>query len=117
MGANNEVIAINEAEINKIMLEVIDCSNKVKSIFNSIDDQVEKLKANYSCASATTLYKQYENFNDNYSVIVNNMLSYNEDMTSLKKRYISNLGDLSDKIKAKASKIEASNDGGYKERR
>ena len=117
MSANNDIIAINEAEINKIMLEIIDCSNKVKSIFNSIDDQVEKLKANYSCSSATTLYKQYENFNDNYPIIVNNILSYNEDLTALKKKYITNFGDLSEKIRAKASKIEASNDGGYKERR
>ena len=34
---DNNTIAIVEAEIDKKMLDVIDCSNKVKAIFNKIE--------------------------------------------------------------------------------
>ena len=52
---DNNTIAIVEAEIDKKMLDVIDCSNKVKAIFNKIDDAIERLKLEYQCAGATAL--------------------------------------------------------------
>ena len=64
IGGNN-TISLVESEVNKYMLDIIDCSNKVKAIFNKVDDLVTKLKGNYACESANTLYKQYEEFNDN----------------------------------------------------
>ncbi len=117
MNNNDAVVALNEAEIDKQMLDIIDCSNKIKTIFNKIDDLVEKLKTDYACESASTLYKKYEEFNDNYSIIVNNILSYNADLMSLKKKYTSTLDDLTQQIKSETVRLEASNTGGYKEER
>lgn len=114
---NNTNISLNEAELDKKMLEVIDCSNKLKSIFNKIDDAVEKLKESYQCAGATALYNKYEEFNDAYAVIVDNILSYNSDLMSLKKKYITGLGDLSDKIRADALAVEANSIDAYVEKR
>ena len=114
---NNDLVALNETAVDNIMLDVIEYSNKIKIIFNKIDDLVEQLKAEYVCSSATIFYKQYEELNDNYSVIVNNILSYNNDLMSLKKRYVSTLGDLTQQIKSETVLLEASNTGGYKEER
>lgn len=117
MSNNNGIVAINEAEIDKKMLDVIDCSNKIKTIFNKIDDAVDRLKTYYKCSSANILYNQYEQLNDNYSVIVNNILSYNSDLVSLKKKYKAALGDLSQKINVAAANMEASRADYYKEGR
>lgn len=114
---DNGQMAINEAELDKKMLEIIDCSNKIKTIFNKADDAVEKLKASYQCSGATALYNQYKQFSDYYSVVVDNILSYNSDLMSLKKKYITALGDLSDKIKADAHMIEANGVEAYVEER
>ena len=114
---DNQTIAIIETEVDKYMLEVIDCSNKVKSIFNKVDDEIEKLKASYQCAGANALYSQYEQFNDYYSVIVNNILSYNSDLTSLKKKYSSQMGDISLQLKQATVSLEASGPKNYVEER
>lgn len=114
---HNTSIALNEVELDKKMLEVIDCSNKVKAIFNKVDDAIEKLKATYQCAGATALYKQYEEFNDYYTVIVDNILSYNTDLMSLKKKYKTGQDDLSDKIKADARVLEGNSVEAYVEKR
>lgn len=115
MGDNN-IVAIVEAEVDKKMLDVIDCSNKVKAIFNKIDDAIENLKSNYQCDAATVLYNQYEQFNDSYPVIVSNILSYNSDLMTLKKRYTSAIDDLSSDVKTNATRLEASAQS-YKEER
>ena len=116
MNDNSKTIAIVESEIDKKMLDVIDCSNKVKSIFNKIDDAIEKLKSEYQCAAASTLYNQYEQFNDSYSVIVNNILSYNSDLMALKRRYATSIDDLSSEINVAAARMEAGAHA-YKEER
>lgn len=113
---DNKTIAIVEAEIDKKMLDVIDCSNKVKAIFNKIDDAIERLKLEYQCAGATALYSQYEQFNDSYSVIVSNILSYNSDLMALKRKYATSIDDLSSEIKVAATRMEASAHA-YKEER
>lgn len=115
--SNNASVALNEAELDKRMLEVIDCGNKVKAIFNKVDDAVEKLKTTYQCAGATALYNRYDEFNDYYSVIVDNIMSYNSDLMSLKKKYATSLGDLSDKIRADALKLESNSVKAYVEKR
>lgn len=117
MKSNNDVIAINSAELDKQMLNIIDCSNKIRAIFNKIDDQMALLKTYYDSPSAAVLYKQYEEFNENYSIIVENILSYNSDLMSLKKRYASSFGDLAQKMATEAAKITASGANKYIEKR
>lgn len=117
MSDNNKVYALNEAVIDRYMLDVIECSNKIKTIFNNIDDLVEKLKSNYVCESASTLYKQYAEFNNNYSIIVKNILSYNTDLMSLKRKYNSAMDDLTTKVKSAAVGLQAGKAGVYKEER
>lgn len=117
MDSNSNVVALNEAVLDKYMLDVMDCSNKVKAIFNKMDDLVDKLKSSYVCESATTLFKQYEDLNDNYSIIVNNILSYNTDLMSLKKKYFSNIDDLTRDIKLATENLLASGPKKYEEKR
>lgn len=117
MKGNNDVIAINSVELDKQMLNIIDCSNKIRAIFNKIDDQIALLKSDYDSPSAAVLYRQYEEFNENYAIIVENILSYNSDLMSLKKKYASTLGDLAQRMATEAAKITASGANKYTEKR
>ncbi len=114
---NNDTIAVNTAEIDKYMLSIIDASNKIKSIFNKIDDEVQRLQTHYSCLSASTLYKQYEEFNENYGIIVDNIKSYNADLMALKKKYSSVFTNLTENITMEANRIIADVSKEYKEER
>lgn len=108
-------VAINVNEINKLMLEIIDCSNNIKVIFNKITDLVSETKSYYNCSSATLLRNKYSQFSDNYNVIIKNIMSYNKDLSNLKKKYAVNMEDLSYKIKRDASNLSAPQE--YKEGR
>ena len=113
---DNGTIFIVEEEINKHMLNIVDCSNKVKAILSKIDDQMAMLRNHYSCSAADTLYKQYEEFNENYAIVVANLLSYNSDLMTLKKSYSSLSSDLTQKLQSEAAKLVAEIDK-YKEKR
>lgn len=108
-------IAINVNEINKLMLDVIDCANNVKIIFNKINDLVSETKSYYDCTSANTLRNKYSQFNNNYNRIINSIKSYNTDFSNLKRKYAINMEDLSYEIRKDASRLDRPEE--YKERR
>ncbi len=108
-------IAINVNEINRLMLDIIDCANNVRVIFNKITDLVSETKSYYDCVSATTLRNKYSQFSDNYNRIVSSIKSYNTDLSNLKKKYAVNMEDLSLQIRKDASRIDRPEE--YKERR
>lgn len=108
-------VAINVNAINKLMLEIIDCSNNVKFIFNKINDLFLETRSYYDCSSGNLLRSKYAEFNDNYNVIIKSILSYKNDLTNLKKKYAVNMDNLSHQIKRDASKLNAPQD--YRERR
>lgn len=117
MNTNNSVVAINEAEIDKCMLDVIECSNKIKSLFNKIDNLMETAKAHYVCSSSNILYSQYKQLSANYSTIIDNILSYNSDLLSLKRKYQTSFDDLTQNIKMETMRLEANGSTAYKEER
>ena len=113
---DNGSIFIVEEEINKHMINIIDCSNKVKSILSKIDDQMSILKNHYSCSAASSLYRRYEEFNENYEIIVQSLLSYNTDLMTLKKSYTSTVSNLTQNLQSKAAQLVAGIEK-YKEKR
>lgn len=108
-------IAINVNEVNKLMLEIIDCANNTKVIFNKITDLVFETKSYYDCSSGNILRNKYAQFSNNYNVIINNIMSYNRDLLALKKKYALNMEDLSEEIQKATSRIDGPQE--YKERR
>lgn len=106
------------SELDKHLLAIVDSTNNIKAIFNKIDDQMTNLKNFYSCSSATALFNKYEDFNEDYTVIIDNLMSYYTDLMTLKKSYASTFGDLTQNLKSSAAKLTAEIDGyKYKEKR
>lgn len=114
---NNGSITLNEVEVNELMLSIIESSNKIKTIFNKADAQFDRLKSYYSCSSASALINKYEDFSDNFKTIVDNILSYNEDLRTLKKKYVSALDDLTEKLDKDALALLAGGPKIYEEKR
>ncbi len=95
---SNNVIGINETEINKLITEINDCSNKIKNIFQQINDQISNTKNFYDCKSATTLRNRYYKLDDDYIIVLNNLSSYSRDLLNLKLRYANNISNVSTQI-------------------
>ena len=99
----NNMAAINESEINKLIVEIIDYSSKIKTILNRVNDLVSETKSYYNCSSGSLLRSKYALFNDNYRIIVKNISSYSKDLNSLKRKFSSSLEDLSVQVKRDAN--------------
>ena len=112
--ANSKIIAINEQGVNAIMMDVLNCCNDIKVIFNRIDDLMNDAKVYYKCQSSSTLFSKYALFNNNYIIIIKSIMSYNQDLTNLKRKYAVNMEDLSNEIRRDISKMDRPLD--YKER-
>ena len=104
VGENGKIYVV-ESEINKHMMNIMDSSSKIKAILSKIDDQMANLKSYYSCAAANKLYSQYEQFNDNYAIIVDNILSYNKDLMSLKKSCQATVSELTQKLQIGTARL------------
>ena len=113
---NNNVIAINVEEIDKLMLEITDISSNINIIFNKINELVDETKSYYVCSTASVMRNKYAMFNDNFRIIVNNIMTYNKDFAILKRKYTQGMNNLSVKIIKDASTIDDSVVE-YKERR
>lgn len=105
MNSSRNVVALNVREINKLMLDISDYVSKIKIIFNKINDMVLETRSYYNCLSANILRAKYELFAANYNTIINNIMSYNNELTLLKKKYAVNIDNLSQKIKNDASRM------------
>ena len=108
-------ISINVNEINKLILDIVDSSNEIKSIFNKIDDLIYETKSYYDCASGNLLRNKYSQFRYNYDILISNILSHKEELINLKKKYALNISNLSQNIISDASKLDSTMK--YKERR
>lgn len=105
---NNNVIGINVDEINKLMLEISDISSNINIIFNKINELVEETKSYYVCSTASVMRNKYAMFNDNFRIIVNNIMTYNKDLVRLKRKYDQGMDNLSQEIHKKTIAIKNS---------
>lgn len=106
---NNNIIAVNEAEINHLMTDIMDYSSRVRQIFDKIDDLVNESKSYYDSESATIIRNKFNLLKENFSITVNNLMSYNSDLARLKNTYVNNVSTISEQIKRKATTIRDSN--------
>lgn len=102
----NNVIGINEAEINKLITEINDCSIKVKDIFHKVNDLISSTQNFYECKSATTLRKKYYQLDDDYNVVLNNLSSYARDLINLKSKYANRISNISAQTRKDAKNAE-----------
>ncbi len=102
----NTNVSIDINEINKLILEISDCKDNIKSIFNKINELMDETENYYSSYAASKLRSKYRLFNDNYKVILSNISSYANDFQSLKKKYALGMDAVSEKFLAEARKID-----------
>ena len=104
---NNNIIGINVTELNKLMLEIADISSNINILFNKINELVEETKSYYVCSTASVMRNKYAMFNDNFRIIVNNIMTYNKDLAMLKKKYDQGKDNLSQDIRKNTAIIKS----------
>ena len=96
---------ISVANINTMMTEVIDYATKLRSKFNRIDDIVNDTVNYYDDKNASSFRNKYSLFRSDLDTLIDNIMSYNTDLITLKSKYKSNVSTISDQIKKDTTEI------------
>ena len=96
---------ISVSNINTLMADVIDYATKLRSKFNRIDDVINDTINYYDDKNATTMRNKYSLFRSDLDTLLDNIMSYNTDLSKLKSKYKSNISTISDQIKKDTTEI------------
>lgn len=80
------ITGINETNLNKLALDILDIEDNINKILNSIDDNMEKVSKNYDSNESNELLNKYHEFACNNEILKKNIHSYYEDFINLKTR-------------------------------
>lgn len=103
----NRIVAINENEINRLILDINDFTIKIKKIFNEMESIVDGTRSYYDCNCATRYRNSFNVFKLNFPIMVNNLLTYKRDMQNLKFKFCKQEGVLSDILVDRAKNVSA----------
>lgn len=105
----DKIIAINEKEIDRLILDINDYAIKMKRLFNEIESVVDETASYYECSIATKYRNNFNVFKQNFPTMVNNLLTYKTDMHNLKFKFSKQEGVLSDVLIDEAKKALSKN--------
>ena len=105
----NRVVAINENELNRLILDINDFTIKVKKIFDEMESTIDGINSYCNCDFATRYKKSFNIFKLNFTIMVNNLLTYKKDMQNLKFRFSSQESILSNVLNDEAKKVSKNN--------
>lgn len=95
----NRIVAINENEINRLILDINDFTIKMKKIFNEMESIVDGTRSYYDCNCATRYRNSFNVFKQNFPIMANNLLTYKKDMQNLKFKFSKQEGVLSENLR------------------
>ncbi len=81
------VVGINEQKIDKLINEIYFYSNRIKMVLDQADSIVENTNSFYDCESAKMFRSAFEKYKRNFNIINKNILSYSDDLSSVKNFY------------------------------
>ncbi len=82
----NVVAGINEDELGKLCVEILDYSDRISEIFDKVDSCMESLPNHYQGLPCVELLNYYNDLKTYYSTIKNNIISYSDDLITLIKK-------------------------------
>lgn len=82
-----DLAAINDKKILALRTEIEDYKEKIHNDFNSIDNEMDAIKANIDGDSIATIKNKYSNINILYPVIANNIDTVTADLERVVTNY------------------------------
>ncbi len=98
--------AINEDKMEKLKLDLLDDIEKLNSIFNQMDTEMETIKQNLIGAGNAELTTKFELIKANYPIIKKNITNYATDIQKVIDSYRNQDQELNEKIISDIEKLE-----------
>jgi len=80
---DNVVEAIREDDLSSTTIELLDKVDDISVLFDKLDSCIEKLPNYFQGEPSKELMQKYSELSSNYSVILDNLRTYPDDLTAL----------------------------------
>lgn len=97
-----DTVAVNENEINSIILKITDCSDNLRRLFNDILDLAQESSSYSECTALNKWRSNVSQLKDDFNNVIANLSSYKDDLVKVKMLHYDEMVDLSRKIQSKA---------------
>lgn len=97
-----EIVAVNEDEINKMMLKITDYSGRLRKLFNEIQDLADDSSSDADCSALNIWRNNIKMLKDDCDNVIKNLSSYKDDLSKVKMLHHDEMVELSRKIQSKA---------------
>lgn len=104
---NYDVVGINDAKIDGLVLNIYDYAQRIKDILNNVDDLIYETNNYYNCEEAVKFRNNFESIKDNFAVVTENILSYGDELVRVKNQIYTKDSELASSIKKAAVNAEA----------
>ena len=103
----NIIEAIREDDLSSTTIELLDKVDNISVLFDKLDSCVEKLPNYYQGEPAKEILNKYKELSSNYSVILDNLRTYPDDLTALIRKMSEIDKDLSNIFVRSTEEIES----------
>lgn len=94
-------VAVNDAEINKLMLKITDYSGRLRKLFNDIQDLADDSSSYCDCSALNKWRNNIRQLKDDCDNVIKNLSSYKNDLAKIKMLHYDEMVELSRKIQSK----------------
>ena len=98
-------IAVSEAEINKLIMDLDDYAIKARRIFNQIECVVNNLNKDCESEFIKKYINRFKKFENNFGIMSNNILSYKKDLQNIKSYFKNQQSIASRAVREQTKKI------------
>ena len=96
------IVAVNDDEINKLMLKITDYSGRLRRLFNDIQDLSDDSSLYSACTALNKWRSNIRQLKDDCDNVIKNLSSYKSDLARIKMLHYDEMVELSRKIQSKA---------------
>lgn len=99
---SKNLVAVNEDEINKLMLKITDYSGRLRKLFNDIQDLADDSSSGSDCTALNKWRSNIRQLKDDCDNVIKNLSSYKTDLAKIKMLHYDEMVELSRKIRSNA---------------
>lgn len=100
-----DLISINEEGIDKLFLDICDYSERINNILNQIDDLINYSANYFKSDSYNAVLNKYLELKISINNVKHNILSYSNDLITVKNKFRNNATDITLEVKKQANNI------------
>lgn len=104
-----DLISINEEGIDKLVLDILDYSERINSILNEINDLIISSSNYFSCNTNTNIVNKYLKLQNDINNLKYNIKSYSSDFLKVKKRFRQTASVIADEVRKQTSNMQSNN--------